>query len=68
MKLSDTTPEIQAEYDRRWQLLTPSDRFQRGLALIRLSRDMMVAGFKARHPELTPPQLKQNLRKFLYNR
>lgn len=67
MKRSDTDGPIEQEYDRRWRLLSAKERFARGLTLIRTSHKMLLAGLAAQHPNCSPRQLKQKLRRVLYN-
>lgn len=66
MPQSDTSPDVEKEYDERWKQLSPEDRFLKGLSLIALSRKMLMAGLEARHPGLSPEDLKQLFRKQLY--
>lgn len=66
MKRSDTTIEMQQEYDRRWRALSPEERFTKGLALIHASRQMLIAGIRAQRPELTGEELKRVLLETLY--
>jgi hypothetical protein len=66
MTRSDTSPKVQKLYDDLWRRLSPSERFMKGLALSHLSRQMIIAGIKSPHPNLTPRQLKQKLQQQLY--
>lgn len=67
MPQSDTSPDVEKEYDERWKKLSPEDRFLKGLSLIALSRKMLIAGLEARYPDRSSEELKQLLRKQLYD-
>ncbi len=61
MPISDTPPHVQAMYDALWQRLTPQERFARGWQLIRLSRECVMAGLRARFPHATAQELRRKL-------
>lgn len=63
---SDTTNAIQKKYDEMWRKLSPEQRFIKGLQLIHLSRQMLLAGFKARFPELSEQELKERIVQQVY--
>lgn len=64
--MSDTSREMQRQYDRMIRELSPQERFRRGLALTRLSREMCLAGLAATNPHLTAEELQSHLRDRLY--
>lgn len=66
MRRVDTPALFQAKYDQLWQQLSPGERFQKGMTLIALSRQLLMAGLKTRHPNLNPAQLAAALRQYLY--
>ncbi len=66
MVRSDTSPEIQKQYDDLWRGLSCEERFLKGLQWIQFNREFLLAGIRARFPNLTEKQLRQELWRELY--
>lgn len=63
---SDTTPAVQAHYDSLWSALPPSVRFLKGISMITFSRQLLIAGIRARHPNLDQQQLREAIIRQVY--
>lgn len=61
MEKCDTSREAQEEYDRRMRTLTPEGRFFKTMALVCISRQMAMAGIRARFPHLDGEALKRQI-------
>lgn len=62
----DTPPAVQAHYDSLWNALPPSDRFLKGISLITFSRQLLIAGIRARYPHLDQQQLREAIIRQVY--
>ncbi len=67
MQRSDTTPTMQAHYNLLWHKLSPSERFLKGISLIMLSRQLLIAGIRHRFPDCNHRQLLEIVRREFYS-
>lgn len=66
MPPSDTKPQMQQVYDQLWQKLSLEDRFLKGLEWIQFNRELLLAGLRSRHPNLSEEEIRQKLLQDLY--
>lgn len=66
MSHSDTSPEAAEILRQRIRALTPSQRVEEGVKLCKLSREMMRAGIRMRHPDYEPEQVEMALARLLW--
>ena len=64
---SDTNLKVQQRFDELWQNLSLEERFIKGLEWTVLSREILLAGFRARFPNLSENQLRTKLAQELYS-
>lgn len=53
----DTSPEAERVQIEAFRRMGPEGRFKAGMALSRLSRELMAAGVRMRHPEYNERQV-----------
>ncbi|MEM9454584.1 MAG: hypothetical protein AAGF11_10420 [Myxococcota bacterium] len=66
MPHSDTSPEAAEILRERMRRLTPSQRFEEGIKLCKLSRQIMRAGIRMRHPDYDEQQVEMALARLLW--
>ncbi|OGQ05346.1 MAG: hypothetical protein A3F82_00980 [Deltaproteobacteria bacterium RIFCSPLOWO2_12_FULL_44_12] len=63
---SDTSPEVQKHFDALCRQLSEEERFLKGLEWIRLNRELLLAGFRARFPHFSEEQIRKELMREVY--
>ncbi|MEX1367889.1 MAG: hypothetical protein AB1Z98_32470 [Nannocystaceae bacterium] len=66
MPHSDTSPEAAEILRQRTLSLTPSQRFEEGIKLCMLARQMMRAGIRMRHPDYDEEHVEMALARLLW--
>ncbi len=66
MTRSDTSEEAAAVLRERTRRLTHSQRVEEGIALCKLSRQMMRAGIRMRHPDYDDEHVEMALARLLW--
>jgi hypothetical protein len=63
---NDTSPEVLAEWHRRYQELSPEERLKRGFSLMEAGRAMAELAVRKRLPGASEQQFKRELVRWLY--
>ena len=63
---NDTSPEVLAEWHRRYQELTPEERLMRGFSLMEAGHAMAELDVRKRFPGVSEQQFKRELIRWLY--
>ncbi len=64
----DTTPEAWARYVELVSAQRPTERLAVAASLSRATREVAIAGIRARHPRATPREIQYHLARRLYGR
>ena len=66
LRSADTSPDMQKKYDELLKGLSPEDRFLKGMSFIAFCHSCLIAGFKAKFPELSEKDLKRTIIEQVY--